>query len=1413
MAKQSDGNAHPASGIPPIVAIGASAGGLAAYEEFFKAAPSRMGMAFVLIPHLDPRRHSLMVDLVSKYTAMPVAQATDGVAVQADHVYIIPPDRYLSIADGVLRLHEPKEPRGLRMAIDFSFRSLAESARERAVAVILSGTGTDGTQGLKAVKGNGGMAMVQEPGSAQHDGMPRSAIRSGVVDFVLPPAGMPEVLRQYVQHQYVRATDTALPDTGSREQDIEAVLSVVRARTRHDFRRYKRGTVLRRVQRRMGLRQMHRMGDYLTLLRRDSTEVSQLFDDLLIGVTQFFREPEYFEALEQQVIERLLAKPDDQPIRVWVPGCATGEEAYSIAIAIMEGASRVGRPLNLQIFATDVDERALAVGRTAIYPESIAGDISEDRLRRYFTGEDHSYRVSKHVRECVVFARQDLINDPPFSRLDLVSCRNLLIYLEGDLQHRILSLFSFALNDEGFLFLGSSETIGRAEKLFRPLDKRARIFQRVQGASLFERQSFPARTITPSEPLELEMEPADSPLGTELLGPYVQGVLLERFVPASVVVTEHHEIVQLFGATGDYLQLPNGPPSNDLLQLSRRGLRMKLRQIIRQAGVDHGTVSTIARVPGGPVPQVRISASPLDHPRVSETLYLVSFQPASVSVDADDDRRELSLGGEDEGVVAQLEHELKSTREELQGTIEELETSNEELKTSHEEAMSMNEELQSANEELETSKEELQSLNEELSTVNTELQEKLDELEKTNNDLGNLLESTDFATLFLDTDGLIRRFTPSARRLFNLIPTDIGRPIDDIANRIRGGDSLLDDVRAISRGARPVEDEVQDVDNAWYIRRIVPYRNANKTVTGVVVTYAEVTALKSAQARLRASEARYRALYDHNPTMFFTLAEDLSILSVNRYGAEQLGATPEALQGQPFAELNTDSGRTERLLRKAFESGEEEQRWDARLSGAGGELLWARCTARVVTVDEQSTLFVLCQDLTAEKRLSDQLEFHATHDALTGLLNRREFDAVLRRILRSPRGPHTRHTVLRVDISNFKLINDTAGTEVGDSVLRQFGGLLRELTRGRDIVARLGGDEFGIIMEYCPAAEARRITDTIRSALGAQRFEVDQHQFRLEGYFALVGVDDQSLTPAEIMRRVDVAGYAARMDGPGSVSEFSEADKGSQRRRTEMQWGGEIRDAIGQGRIQLACQPIVSAASDRIAGFELLLRLRGNDGAIHPDTQALISAAEVYGMAPEVDLHVTELALQQMEAQLPRLSGLEFIAINVSGQSLGRSGFAERILELIAQSRVPASKLCFEITETATISNLDRAIEFVRQLRSRGCRVAIDDFGSGLASFHYLKSLPCDLVKIDGAFVRDMLIDRSSRDLVAAIDGIAKLLGVRTVAEFVETDQIDQEVCRLGIDYRQGRHFPLAADLDSALDHLETSADGRQTDK
>jgi len=1396
---------------PPIVAIGASAGGLSAYEEFFKTAPSRMGMAFVLIPHLDPHRHSLMVELVGKYTAMPVTQATDGMTVAPDHVYVIPPNRYLSISDGVLHLHQPQEQRGARMAIDFSFRSLAESERERAICVLFSGTGTDGTQGLKAIKGNGGMAMVQEPKSAQHDGMLVSAIRTGVVDFVLPPAAMPEVLRQYIQHQYIRAADTE-SSAQSPDDQIEAVLSVVRARTKHDFRKYKRGTVARRIQRRMGLRQLHRISDYITLLKRDPNEVTQLFDDLLIGVTQFFREPEYFEALEKEVIERLLAKPDDQPIRVWVPGCSTGEEAYSIAIAITDGASKVGRPLNLQIFATDIDERALATGRTAVYPESIAGDVSEGRLRRYFTGEDHSYRVSKHVRETVVFARQDLINDPPFSRLDLISCRNLLIYLDTDLQQRVLSLFSFALNDEGFLFLGGSETIGRAEKLFRAVDKRARIFQRVQGATLFERSSFQTmRHQVPQEPADPELQPAESPLGTDMLAPYVQGLLLERYVPASVVVTEHFEVVQIFGATGDYLQLPNGPPSNDLLTLARRGLRVKLRQIVRQALSERQPITVSGRIQDGPVKRTRITASPLEHPRIEERLCLISFSPED-SLDTSDDAA-TGLNLEDDSAIAQLENELKSTREDLQGTIEELETANEELKTSNEEAMSMNEELQSSNEALETSKEELQSLNEELSTVNSELQDKLDELEKTNNDLGNLLASTDFATLFLDPVGRIRRFTPSATRLFNLIQTDVGRPIDDIANRLRVAAPLLPDIETVARDEQPIEDEVQDIDGAWYIRRVMPYRTAVNRVTGVVVTYSEVTALKNAEAGLRRSEARYRALYDDNPTMFFTLNAKLEIESVNAYGAEQLGTTADELQGADFAALSGSPARTRSLLLSVLDSGDGIERWDARLSGRNGKILWVRSIARAVTVDDEPTLYVLCQDLTSEKHLSDQLEFHATHDALTGLLNRREFEAVLRRILRNHRPGTAAHVLAQVDLSNFKLINDSAGHDVGDAVLRQFGTLLRQHTRGRDVVARLGGDEFGILMEYCPVDEARRVTDGILRTLKDQPIEVDEHSFTLECYIGIVGIDDHDVEAEEVLRRADVASYVARSEGPGSARVFDEADTSDARRRTEMHWAKLIRDAISNNAIRLACQPIVASAENRVVGLEMLLRVDTPKGEPPVDTGALIAAAELYGLAPDVDVHVTRTALAQLETNLSRIADLEFVSINLSGQTLGRSDFADKVLEMIGQSRVPANKLCFEITETATISNLERATQFVRQLRSHGCRVAIDDFGSGLASFHYLKSLPCDLVKIDGSFVRDMLMDQASRDLVAAIDGIAKLLGVRTVAEYVETQAIDQEVQRIGVDYRQGLLFPAATDLSSALDQLEASSHSLQTDR
>ncbi|MDP2109744.1 MAG: CheR family methyltransferase [Thiobacillus sp.] len=830
-----------------VVGMVASAGGLEAFKQFFQAMPAHSGLAFVLIPHLAPKHESLMAPLLDKQTAMPVVEARDGQRLDADHVYVIPPNHYLTLHQGIIQLSAPPEHGAGQTAIDPFLRSLAADQQERAICIILSGTGSHGSLGLKAVKSEGGMAMVQEPSSAEYDRMPLSAVDTGLADYVLPPGQMPEALIKYVRHFVAGAA--ALPEPAAAENDLAQVLALLRARTKFDFRAYRKRMLLRRVLRRMGLSHLDRLADYLALLRERPDELAQLGKDLLISVTSFFRDPEMFQVLETQVLPELIeARDADTPVRVWVPGCATGEEAYSIAILLIERIAATGKACPIQIFATDVDEGALEVARRGIYPDALVADLSRQQLERFFTRADtHYWQVSKQLRETVLFAPQNILADAPFSKLDLVSCRNLLIYLEPEVQQKLLQLFHFALNEGGYLILGPSESIGRQTELFRPVSKKWRIFQRAHAMQP-SRAGFPVQAGKRPDEQHLALSPVPAP--HKNLADLSRKILLEEYAPAAVVINRRYEVLHYSGPTQLYLQQPGGPPSHDLLTLALAALRPRIRAaavkaINEGARVDIGGIR-IKRA--GQAVLVRLSVQPLPGKLADDRLLLVIFQDepeVPQFADAGDERART-----DEQLVRQLEYELKTSREELQSTIEELASSNEELKASNEEVMSMNEELQSTNEELETSKEELQSLNEELSTVNAQLRDKVDELENSNDDMTNLLASVDNATLFLGVDRTIQRFTPSATRLFNLIATDVGRPIDHITARFEDPE-LLRDIDRVLQDLAPSEREVSRDDAQWFLRRITPYRTADNRISGVVLSLTDITQIKRAELELR----------------------------------------------------------------------------------------------------------------------------------------------------------------------------------------------------------------------------------------------------------------------------------------------------------------------------------------------------------------------------------------------------------------------------------------------------------------------------------------------------------------------------------------------------------------------------------
>jgi len=850
----------------PVVGIGASAGGLAAFEAFFSAMPADTdsGMAFVLVQHLAPDHKSLLTSLVKRYTHMQVYEVEDGMVVQPNCAYIIPPNHDMAFLNGSLQLLEPAAARGLRLPIDFFFRSLAQDQHERAICIVLSGTGSDGTQGLRVVKGEGGMAMAQSPDSTEYDGMPASAIATGLVDYVLPPAEMPAQLIAYVSHAFGKTPRPAvatLPQTGAALKKIGVLL---RDRTGHDFSQYKQNTLIRRVERRMALQQIELPEQYLQHLQKNPAEIDTLFRDLLIGVTCFFRDPELFAALEAQAIPRLFAdKPAGATVRVWVCGCSTGEEAYSIAMLLQECQENLKEAYRLQVFATDIDPRAIEQARNGVFPANIAADVPPARLARFFVhdAENGSYRIQKSIRDLLVFSEQDVIKDPPFSRLDLISCRNLLIYMNADLQKKLIPLFHHALNPKGLLFLGNSETVGEFFGLFSTLDRKAKLFLRQEepaGVAPLALGDFaPPLTHKGLAARRQSQAAGVAPLNARAL---TEQALLQYYAPASVLINHRGDILYFHGRTGRYLEPAPGEAVLNVVAMAREGLRRELASALHRAAARREAI----HYPGlqvktnGGFSAVNLSLWPVEANEAGALagLYLVVLDepPEALLLDAAvaEEDKPSSAG---ERRIALLEQELRAKEEYLQTALEEMETANEELKSTNEEMQSINEELQSTNEELETSKEELQSVNEELATVNAELQTKVFDLSRANNDMNNLLAGTGVATLFVDHQLRIARFTPAATQLINLIDTDIGRPVGHIVSNLRGYDRLVEDVQAVLDSLVPHEAEVQTKSGGWYLMRMGPYRTLDNVIEGAVITFVDITERKRAELALRDSGA------------------------------------------------------------------------------------------------------------------------------------------------------------------------------------------------------------------------------------------------------------------------------------------------------------------------------------------------------------------------------------------------------------------------------------------------------------------------------------------------------------------------------------------------------------------------------
>jgi two-component system CheB/CheR fusion protein len=932
-----------------VVGIGASAGGIAPLQQFFAEMSADSGLAFVVVMHLSPDFESQLAEVLQQKTRMPVVQVTEAVEVQPNHVYVIPPNHQLTFDDSMLRLLPPQQAQGRRVTIDLFFRTLAYAYGQRAVSIILSGTDSDGVIGLKHVRAQGGVTIAQEPEEAEFDSMPLNAINTGMVDWVLAVGDMPQRLLTFVRNENAmqlppeipeaeepdaKVEDVAGGETVSDEtrdpQDEEALLLVlkhVRAHTGHDFGHYKRATLLRRIARRMQVNSLDSIPHYLDFLRQHPAEAPALLHDLLIGVTHFFRDQGSFAALDANIPQLFAAKKHTDELRIWVTACATGEEAYSIAILLCEHAAKLNDAPNVQVFATDIDEQSINTARDALYPTTIEADVSQERLRQFFMRDNGRYRVKKEIRDKVLFARHNVLSDPAFSRVDLVTCRNLLIYLNREAQRRVFDILHFALRPGGLLFIGGAESADSSHSLFSPLDSHHRIYvRRSVPRPTWNIPTLPARVAAPDRrggKADRPMLPGMPSAGVEDASEHSQASsyegqgrrsvlfgelhlkLLEEYGPPSVVVNEAYDIVHLSENAGRYLTFHAGEPSTNLMTVVNQALRVELRTaLFRAAQSNESVIVPALSVPvGGARERIDLQVRPIRPGDSAHGFFLVLFDKKIEPLTPAEQRTERETISRDVG------DELQSLKEQLNATVEQFEVSSEELKASNEELQAMNEELRSAAEELETSKEELQSVNEELITVNHELKEKVDELSRANGDLNNLMTSTDLATIFLDRELRVVRFTPRVQDTFNLLPADVGRPISDVTHKLQY-DALIGDAKEVLDRLAPIEREIE-AEGACFLTRITPYRTLDDKISGVVFTLVDVTQVKRAQDEVRvisdqmeAQSLRFQTILEAVPDFIYEFDLQGRFTFVNPSLLRLWGKTAEEAVGKNFHELD-----------------------------------------------------------------------------------------------------------------------------------------------------------------------------------------------------------------------------------------------------------------------------------------------------------------------------------------------------------------------------------------------------------------------------------------------------------------------------------------------------------------------------
>ncbi|TVQ93270.1 MAG: PAS domain S-box protein [Bacteroidetes bacterium] len=938
----------PEQALFPIVGIGASAGGLEAMEQFLKNVPEITGIAYVVVQHLDPTQKGMLPELLQRNTKMKVFQASDGMLVSPNCVYVIPPNKSMSILHGKLQLFPPQETRGLRLPVDFFLRSLAKDQKDLSIGLILSGMGSDGSVGIRAIKECNGIVMVQDPASAKYDSMPKNAIESVLVDIVAPPHELYAKLRGFLKHIPLIKTNL---DIATKDQSaLEKIIYLLRTFTGNDFSLYKKSTMYRRIERRMGVHKIGKIAAYVDLLQKNPREGDILFKELMIGVTSFFRDTKVWEKLADTLISNFMdGQSGNRTLRAWVPGCSSGEEAYSLAIIFKEALAKINPSPNisLQIFATDLDHDAIEVARKGIFHENIAADVSSERLAHFFVKTEEGFQVVSSVREMVVFAQHNLIMHPPFINIDILSCRNLLIYLETELQKKLLGLFFYSLNTNGLLILGSSETLGKMNTHFDSLDSKLKIFKRAENVVHPNLTDFPSSYSRTKPTIDKKSEPVAQAPNIQSLA---EQLLLQQFSPPGVLVNHNGDIIFISGRTGKYLEPASGKANLNIFAMLREGLRHEFQVGFHQALYQKGSVvlHNLKVGTNGNTQTLNISIKYMDKPDPLKDNLMIIFTDIP---DVPEVKPQSKTTGKSSKSIreAEMEKELRYTREEMQSTLEEMQTSQEELKSTNEELQSANEELQSANEELTSSKEEMQSLNEELQTLNAELLAKVEDFARVDNDMKNLLNSTDIATLFLDKELNIRRYTNQATKVFKLIKSDIGRPFTDLVSDLIYPE-MADDTLEVLRTLIFIEKQIPGKGGSWFLIRIMPYRTFDDRIDGLVITFINITELKRVEEKWKETEQIQRILLNSSPDIFIKLSLQWEVVEFNNAAETYFGVKRENALNQNFFQMfiaEPMQKKTEQVLQELLNN-TQDGRFETKVIAAKGNMQNVEWSAKIL---------------------------------------------------------------------------------------------------------------------------------------------------------------------------------------------------------------------------------------------------------------------------------------------------------------------------------------------------------------------------------------------------------------------------------------------------------------------------------